>query len=98
MMELEMASLTDAAWGVKDPAPLVQRNGYCERYMALETDPKLGDHATVSIRGMIAPATPETPADCGKLCHVMGDDPGGGITHMRSIRIPDAFFRRFSAA
>ena len=31
LMELEVASLTGAAWGVKDPARLAQRNGYRER-------------------------------------------------------------------
>ena len=31
LMELEVASLTGAAWGVKDPARLVQRNGYRDR-------------------------------------------------------------------
>jgi putative transposase len=28
LMELEVGALTNAAWGEKDPARLVQRNGY----------------------------------------------------------------------
>ncbi|MGH3613688.1 MAG: IS256 family transposase [Pseudonocardia sp.] len=31
LMELEVANLAGAAWGVKDPARLVQRNGYRDR-------------------------------------------------------------------
>jgi putative transposase len=31
LMELEVANLTGAAWGAKDPARLVQRNGYRDR-------------------------------------------------------------------
>jgi transposase-like protein len=31
LMELEVSALTNAAWGEKDPARLVQRNGYRQR-------------------------------------------------------------------